>query len=154
MKKSWISIFMPKDEYKERRIIYFLAESAILMAIISILLIITNTYIGLTSDIAPLLIFVFFIFYISLRYILSGMEYTDVSTLQSYRKQKKIIVYRSLTFLFTFSVAYILIVGVPSNNEEWIDLMGVGGVSAIMMLVTSRLSLKRSYHKNKDILDQ
>lgn len=30
MKESWVTMFLPNDEYKERRILYFIAEAFVL----------------------------------------------------------------------------------------------------------------------------
>ncbi|YCA45722.1 hypothetical protein M1E11_11260 [Bacillus sp. JZ8] len=100
MKKSWLSIFLPEDEYKEKRILYFLGEAAIIGICVSLLFLIA-------SYIYPLRLIntsLFFNFVVvgQVIYIFSGMEYTDTFSSNDYKREMKKIFFQSLTFMFVF----------------------------------------------------
>ncbi|UFT98349.1 DUF3278 domain-containing protein [Radiobacillus kanasensis] len=153
MKKSWISIFMPNDEYKEQKMVYYLAESAVILAVLCLIYALIHSYLNLSSRDLALLLFMVPLVYSTIRYTFSGMEYTEVSTLKSYKKERRVIVYRSLTFLLFFIIIYFIFYGIPTDSYRIHDMLGIAVLSFIFMLTGSFISLKRSYTKNKDLLD-
>lgn len=58
--RSWISFLLPNDEYKEKRILYFFSEGAIILLLILAGMLILNNYVNLdakTSLLLPIAIF-------------------------------------------------------------------------------------------------
>lgn len=156
--KTWLKIFLPKDEYKERQMLVFLAEAAVLQVILVLALLIINAVI---VPMTPKLIFVVCLFSIILyaggRYIFSGIEYTDISTEKEYKKQVKILRIKSLGFVAIYFISGILfnLFGVFTffeGREERIEFFGVLALSGIFLFVTQFISLRKSYMKNKDLM--
>ncbi|PEW08800.1 DUF3278 domain-containing protein [Bacillus cereus] len=156
MIKSWLSVLLPKDEYKKQKTLYFLAESSIILFITLIILfsihrispdleINPEIYLGMSISI--------FVIYILTRYILSGIEYSNITTEKEFRKEKNRISFNSLKFIFIFFITYSLIIGIPKTQSQWIDLIILILLSGIFMFLLGYISLRRSYKKNKDLLD-
>lgn len=150
--KSWISFLLPADEYKERRMLYFFAEGAIIIFISLMLMLICNHFINLDVRNTLLLAIAIFLLYVSVRYMISGIEYTDVVTEKSYRKELKVILTRTCSFVVIFSLLYFIIVGFPNTQNEWIEVIGLLVVVSLVWYITSFISLTRSYKKNKELL--
>ncbi len=156
MENSWLSKFLPKDEYKEKRMLYFIAESAIILATLLFLFVLLNNYSlygSSNTGTLALLSLGFIVAYILLRYILSGIEYTEVTSEKRYSKEKKAIINRSFVFLIILIFAYALIDGIPSDITEIFIPLSSAFFIALFMYFVSYTSLKRSFKKNKDILD-
>jgi hypothetical protein len=155
MIKSWLSFFLPDDEYKRQRIVYFLAEGSILLLIFLGLLFGANQLSRWSPDVDIILglAIVVFILYVFTRYMLSGIEYTDVSTEKQYKRERSISVKKSIFFAITFFVLSILFMGVPRLKQEWIDILGISIIAAILLFLINYISLKRSYKKNKDLIN-
>jgi hypothetical protein len=151
--KTWLSKLLPKDEYKEKQILYFIAESAvififilILISILSINEIFNRSYpVGLTS----LYSLGFFFAYILLRYIFSGIEYTEIVTEKDYRKEKRSILIKNIIILIALIIAYALLSGIPSNLNEMVYLVIPPFFIVLIMYMFNFVSLKSSYNKNK-----
>ncbi|KSU87447.1 hypothetical protein AS180_12895 [Priestia veravalensis] len=100
MKESWLSCILPDDEYKAQRIVYFLGEGA--LGSLGFLLIGTqvssawNIPIQLLAGI-PIILFVAYVF---IRYIVSGIEYTNVMSECAFEKEKKRIVVKLSSSFF------------------------------------------------------
>ncbi|MCT2534873.1 DUF3278 domain-containing protein [Aquibacillus koreensis] len=150
--KSWITFLLPNDEYKEKRMLYFLSEGAIILMLTLIGMIIMNNYLKLDAETYLLLSIAVFLFYVSVRYTMSGIEYTDVSTERSYRKELKHIFIRTGSFVSIYILVYLIFTGVPSHKNEWIDIIGLLVCVGLVWFITSYISLKRSYKKNKELL--
>jgi hypothetical protein len=151
MKNSWLSLFLPEDEYKEKRILYFLGESAILGLCVSLLFLIVSYIYPLR--LIEMNMFVSFVvvgqvIYIFLRYIFSGMEYTDTFSNKDYKREMKKIFFQSLTFTLVFFVLYVLISGLPQEQPQWRDVIGFPILSGFLMFLINFISLKSSYRKN------
>lgn len=154
--KTWISFLLPEDEYKQKRMLYFYSEAAIILFLSLIIMLISNRYLSLDLETVLLLAIAIFLFYVSGRYILSGMEYADISTEKAYKKELRVIFTRTIGFVIIFITIflpiYLIFVTVPSNFNEWIDILGLLiSVSAVWIL-TSYISLRRSFKKNKDLI--
>ncbi|WP_100013269.1 hypothetical protein [Lentibacillus sediminis] len=93
-----------------------------------------------------------FLLYVYGRYIVSGIEYTDVSTERSYRKELKVIFIRTGSFVVLFMLAGLVFIGIPGERNDWFDALGLLLGMSIVMFVSKFISLKRSYNKNKDLL--
>jgi hypothetical protein len=150
--KSWISIFLPNDEYKEKKLLYFLTEGSVILFLSLIIMIICNRFMNLDVNFVLLLSIAIFLFYVLGRYIISGIEYTDIVTEQSYRIEMKVIFSRTCSFIAMFILLYFIFVGFPGNQSEWFEVIGLLLVSSILWYLTSFISLTRSYKKNKELL--
>ncbi|SDJ15076.1 hypothetical protein [Salimicrobium halophilum] len=150
--KSWMSFLLSNDEYKRLKMLHFYAEGGVLLFIAMLVLFLTNDYFGLGPDVIVLLGMMVFIFYVSTRYMFAGIEYPDMTSEKSYRKEVRVTLMRSVTFLGIFSGFYLLLVDIPTTAEAWIDLAGIAIITSVVMFVSTFISLKRSYKKNRELL--
>ena len=156
--KSWLKIFLPQDEYKERQMLNFLAEAAVLQVILILALMIINQLFVPMSSKFLLTICVFsIILYVGVRYIFSGIEYTDISTEKEYKKQVKLLRVKSIGFaaiFFILAVFFNLLGSVSffDNREDQLDFFIVLAIAAVFLFGTQYISLRRSYMKNKDLM--
>jgi len=156
MEKTWITNLLSKDEYREKRFLYFVAESVFILGIIlSLYLIIDSLFVALNvaGDMMALLSLVFLSTYILLRSTLTGIEYPEVATLNKYREEKRSNVYGAIRFGILFLILYGIFEGIPSNLQEVFNIVGPAILVAIFFFILNYLSLRRSYRKNKDLLD-
>lgn len=156
MKKSWISVLLPDDEYKDQKMVYFFAEAslilfAVLAALFCTVRLFPNWNVG--AELALGICIVTFLVYVGARYIFSGIEYTEIATEKAYKKEKKRISLKSLSFVIIFLVLYLLFYGIPDTGAKGIEILVVVLLGGFFMFFTSYFSLKRSYKKNKDILE-
>ncbi|KIO65993.1 hypothetical protein B4064_2398 [Caldibacillus thermoamylovorans] len=150
--KSWISFLLPNDEYKEKKMLYFFSEGAIILFLSLIVMIICNKYFNLDVETVLLAAIAIFLFYVSGRYIVSGIEYADITTESAYRKELRVIFIRTIGFVVIFMICYLIFTDFPKNLDEWFEILSLLiGVSVIWFL-SSYISLKRSYKKNKELL--
>jgi hypothetical protein len=149
--KSWISFLIPEDEYKEKRMLYFFAEGGILLFLFLVVMIICNQYVSIDLDIILLLAVTLFTIYVFGRYIVAGIEYTEVATEKAYKKELKGIIAKTGTFFVGYTALYLLLVGMPSSLNDWIDLIGLLLCVSTVMFFINYISLKRSYNKNKEL---
>jgi hypothetical protein len=150
--KSWISFLLPRDEYKEKRMLYFYAEGAIILFLSLIIMLVTSNYFNLNAETVLLIAIAIFLFYVSARYILAGIEYTDISTEKAYKKELSVIYVRMIGFVVIFMALYLLFDGVPSTLNKWMEILGLLISVSIVWFLTNYISLRRSYKKNKELL--
>lgn len=149
MEKSWISIFLPDDEYKERKVLFFLAESAVIMFLLLFGLLILQSVMSnfeLDPFIALLIPFAASLYYTTIRYMLSGIEFSDVMTEQAFKRKKRLAILESIASFGIFTIAA-FIFGIRS----W-DTVGLAALTAIFLFLMNYISLRRSYRKNKELL--
>ncbi|MED0876832.1 DUF3278 domain-containing protein [Bacillus mobilis] len=154
--KSWLSILLPKDEYKKQKTLYFLAEASIILFITLIILFSIHRIspnLELNPELSIGMSISIFVIYIFTRYILSGIEYSNITTEKEFRKEKNRISFKSLKFILIFFITYSLIIGIPNTQSQWIDLIILILLSGIFIFSLGYISLRRSYKKNKDLLD-
>lgn len=149
--KSWMSVVLPDDEYKEKQLLYYLAEGAVLqLATIFILYILE-----VDSSTILFISVILFVMYVFLRYIFSGIEYTDIATNQEYKKELTLIKKKAIISAATFSATFFIVnLFTPVFGEEqgWVNVMGMIFAYAIIFFLVNFISLKRSYGKNKELL--
>ncbi|MBD8025906.1 DUF3278 domain-containing protein [Ureibacillus sp. Re31] len=150
--KSWISFLLPNDEYKEKKMLYFFSEGAVILFLSLIVMMICNKYFHLDVEIALLVAIAIFLFYVSGRYIVSGIEYTDISTERAYKKELKVISIRTIGFVVIYLVCYLIFINLPKNFNEWFEILSLLIGVSIIWFLSSYISLKRSYKKNKQLL--
>ncbi|MGP1908755.1 DUF3278 domain-containing protein [Metabacillus sp. JX24] len=150
--KSWISLLIPDDEYKERKMLYFLSEGGIVLFLFLIVMVITGRYFEISAEIVLLCSIAVFLFYVYGRYIISGIEYTDITSEKAYVKELRSIFIKTVTFIVIFIAAYMTLIKVPDNPNEWIEISGFLLTLCSVMFFSNYISLKCSYKKNKELL--
>lgn len=150
--KSWISFLLPNDEYKEKKMLYFFSEGAVILFLSLIVMMICNKYFHLDVEIVLLVAIAIFLFYVSGRYIVSGIEYTDISTERAYKKELKVISIRTIGFVVIYLVCYLIFINLPKNFNDWFEILSLLIGISIIWFLSSYISLKRSYKKNKELL--
>lgn len=156
MKKTWIAKLLPKDEYQEQRILYFIAEAAVLLVVFLFLYLFVNTFIielNITGEIIGLLSFLLLVTYVTIRSISSGIEYPDVATKSRFRQEKRAKLFSSLIFGAVFLIIYIIFKGFPSSGKEIFDIVMPAVFATFFFYLFQYISLKKSYKKNKELLD-
>ncbi|GIP64431.1 hypothetical protein J32TS6_29860 [Virgibacillus pantothenticus] len=155
MKHSFLHVFLPKDEYKRMRVVRFLAEAAVILAIMLILTVLISSWFAWSLDgmLLAFAAFSFILIYTYLRYILSGIEFTDVINKENYSKTKRNLRKRAIRFGAIFFIVLLLIRGIPNSWIDFLDILGPSVLASIFMLIFDRLSLKKSYEKNKELLE-
>ena len=150
--KTWISFLLPDDEYKEKKMLHFLAEGGFLLFLFLIGMTILNQFYNIGSTTTLLLSILFFIVYVGARYILSGIEYTDVVNEKAYKRELKLLITKTTSFVIIFTLLYVVFVEFPSTWGGWFELLGMLFTVTLLWFMTSFISLKRSYKKNKDLM--
>lgn len=149
--KSWISFLLPDDEYKEKKMLHFFSEGAILLFLSLLVTLICSRLINFDLDAVLLLHIGLFLFYVYGRYIISGIEFTNIAFKQEYQKELKVIVMKSAGFTAMFMVVYPFISGFPASISEWLGILGFSTLAGLMMFFINFISLKRSYNRNKEL---
>jgi hypothetical protein len=94
----------------------------------------------------------FFCVYIFLRYVFSGIEYTEIFTEADYKKEKNLLLKNNLLFLFLLIIGFTFFNGITSTFFEFvIDLVMPCIFIALIKYVMELISLRWSYKKNKRI---
>jgi len=152
MIKSWISFLLPNDEYKRQRILHFFAEGSILLLIYLGLAFTTVNLTNWNLDLEVILglAIVLFISYTFVRYTLSGIEYTDISTDKQYKKERNSFVQKSIIFGFTFFTISLFFTG----SREWIETLSISIIASLLLFLINYISLKRSFKNNKDVMGE
>ncbi|MGD6962355.1 DUF3278 domain-containing protein [Fictibacillus phosphorivorans] len=150
--KSWMSFLLPDDEYKERKMLYFFSEGAILLFLSLFVMLIGNKSFHLDAQTILLVAMGIFLFYVSGRYILSGIEYTDISTERAYKKELKATIMKTVGFIAIFLTIYLVFIGVPTSLNKWLEISGLLVSVSVVKFLSTYISLKRSYQKNKELL--
>src|SRR5699024_1935403 len=120
--KTWISFLLPDDEYRDKKILYLISVRSIILLIYLISILINNRYIFYFQIDLELLLFLgiwVFIGYVLIRYTISGMEYTDLSTEQDYNRRLKATRVKSIGIVVLFALLSLMFM-VPSIVNEWI----------------------------------
>lgn len=149
---SWLRGFLPKDEYKERLYLYFLAEGMVVFFLMSVVMLFVQPQLEHGTVWTFLIPIISFVLYVYGRYILSGVEYTDIATEHEYKCAIRMIFKKSLVFSVLYLVVTIIVYvpHFPKNIiEQCMFALFVGGIH----FVVQYFSLKYSYKKNKHILD-
>jgi len=149
--KSWISFLMPEDEYKEKKMLYFLAEGAVVLFLFLAVTLTMTYFMDVNTDFMLLVGIAVFIFYTTGRYILSGMEYAEIATQKQYKREMKAIISRSAAFAMSYAVLY-LIYSILSGNASWYEFIVMGISVGVVSFLFNLISLRRSYKKNKELL--
>ncbi|MBK3495778.1 DUF3278 domain-containing protein [Viridibacillus sp. YIM B01967] len=154
MKKSWLLFFLPQDEFKEKKLLYFLAEALVLFILFSISFLLISRFFNFKESSGVLLTGIglsIVSIYTILRYILSGIEYTSVFSKADYKSEVKKISLQSIIFMIIFNFISILFKGAPQGKENWIDIIGLSILIVFFLFLMNYISLKTSYLKNKQI---
>ncbi|WP_404335385.1 hypothetical protein [Planococcus rifietoensis] len=115
--KSWISFLLPDDEYKEKKMLQFFSEGAILLFLSLIITLICSRFISMAIDTVLLLHIGLFLVYVYGRYIVSGIEFTDIATERAYQKELKAIVVKAIGFTAIFFFFIFNYIRLASRSE-------------------------------------
>lgn len=127
---SWISIFLPDDEYKRERVIYFLAEGGVLLLIylVGALMINELFHLDWTTQLVVLIGLGLYATYTTLRYSLSGVEFTDVAHPNDFKKQRKKLYFQSCGFFLIFLILSLLL-----RVDEWLTTLALALIASILL---------------------
>ena len=156
--KTWLKIFLPQDEYKERQMLIFLAEAAVLQVIVVLaLMMISQLFFPMTSKLMLIICLFSIILYVGIRYIFSGIEYTDISTEKEYKKQVKLLRVKSLAFAVIYFILALFFNLFESfsffdTREDQVDFFIVLAIAVVFLFGTQYISLRKSYMRNKDLM--
>lgn len=136
---------LAQDEYRQQRTSKFVVEGALFQFILSFIMIALYIY----TEIEPMILLAipvfFFSFYILLRYILSGIEYSEVFSKDEYMQMKKRNIFRSIGFATVFAVILILV------KRSIFESVAVAFIAGVLWLIMDTISLHKSYRKNKEL---
>lgn len=123
--RSWLTVFLPKDEFKRNSIISFLAESAVILFAFFILMIISLNFIDVGVDAILIMAVGIFLFYVLGRYTFSGIEYTDVYSTEEYESILKSLVFKSAFFVMLLGLGYAFLIEFPKTVTDYVFTIGV-----------------------------
>jgi len=156
MIRSFLNVFLPEDEHKRTRILYFMAEATFLTVVILLLFGLMKyvlNIVHLDTDfvvmIGPFLVMA----YVYFRYIFSGIEFTDVANKGEFKKQRRVVFKRSLLVGVLFFMISPIVKGIPNSPGERIELIALSIIFTIFYVLFDYISLKRSYKINRDLTD-
>lgn len=156
--KTWLSIFLPKDEYKERQMLLFLAEAAVAQVVlVLVLFMISQLFLPLPSKFILVICLFSIIIYTGIRYIFSGIEYTEISTEKEYKNQIKALRGKSIGFLAMYVVLCVMfeltgLVSFFESSMNTLDFFIVSIIAAVLLFGTQYVSLRKFYLKNRDLM--
>lgn len=157
MIRSFINYLLPEDEYKRNRIVYFLAEAAVIqsVALFSIMLLSSWFKWEVLEGYSLVLFGTFFILiYTFLRYMFSGMEHVNVVTKEQLAKRQKGIVKQGIGVGFFFLIFMLIFDGMPSSVNGVMEVILPTVFFVLIYITIDTISLKRSYKKNIELLDE
>ena len=144
--KTWLSIFLPDDEYKRQQILIYIAEGAALTLIAMVISLLIGPF---ELSLSTLLFIMIFVSYVMIRYIGSGIEYTDVSNQKVYEKERKAVLMKSISF----GVLFIIIMLAFEGTDDLLQSVMTAVLATIFYFLLNFISLKRSYSKNRELAD-
>ncbi|MFJ7953057.1 hypothetical protein ACIQZG_16180 [Lysinibacillus sp. NPDC096418] len=156
--KTWLKILLPDDEYKERQMLIFLAEAAVVQVVLVLaLMMISQLFFPMTSKLMLVICVFSIILYVGVRYIFSGIEYTEISTEKEYKKEVKLLRKKSIGFVviyFVLSIFFYLIGSVSffDSRESQLDFFIFLAIAGVFLFGIQYISLRKSYMKNKDLI--
>ncbi|MDX8044492.1 hypothetical protein SH601_00705 [Gracilibacillus sp. S3-1-1] len=151
--KTWISFLLPDDEYKEKKLLHFYAEGAILLIIFLLTTIIGANFFSFDYQFTTIIAIWLFGIYVFIRYSLAGIEFTDIDTKQAYKKQLKVLTIKSIGFSIIFLVLYCFIIQFPTKLSDLYSILGLTLLASILLFTIEFISLTASYRKNKKLTD-
>ena len=153
--KTWLSIFLPKDEYKERQMLIFLAEAAVIQVVLVLVLFgISQLILPLPSKLMLVICLFSIILYAGIRYIFAGIEYPDIGTEKEYQKQIKALRGKSIGFAVLYIVLSVMLqlFGFFDGSVNTLDFFIISIIAAVFLFGTQYVSLRKSYLKNRDLM--
>ncbi|WP_026674036.1 hypothetical protein [Alkalihalobacterium bogoriense] len=147
--KSWITPLLPHDEYKEKRILFFFAEGGLLLFLSIVIMLVSSYFFTIGLRFGLFFPIAIFLLYVTARYTFAGIEYPFIASEKAYKREFRLIIVRTITFVIIFFLLYLLLVDI---QQEWRDVVGLVTVVSIVTFLTNYISLKMSYKKNKELL--
>src|SRR5699024_5602521 len=155
MNNTFLYRILPQDEYKRMNLLYYSAESALLaMIILGGSAIVHFYFIELTKMIDWILFMPFLmVFYITIRYIISGMEHTNVATKSQFFKKRHDILIQSLISMVVIFIVSLLFKGFPDQMKAYAEIVLFSVIFGLFFYLFNLFSLKKSYQMNKHLND-
>jgi len=144
------------DEYIEKKMTQFFSEAGMIVAAILFLdMIIRGLILGRPASeyIISAIGFAVYAGWILFRYLLSGFEYPEIAGQSAYRKKRKEIAALSLASGLTFAILTLIFIGIPEQLDSWVDFTAMVMLFVFFHLVINFISLRKSFQKNQDLLD-
>ncbi|SDB81300.1 hypothetical protein [Shouchella lonarensis] len=154
MIRSWIGWLLPEDEYKRQKVLYFIAEGAGLSFVVSFLSYSYSLFL-MNSTNYDLLFFIFFAsimifpFYVTIRYVLSGLEHANIDGENDQNAKKKSLLKSTGIVSLIFLLSNILYK--PFASYGWFDIVGKATFFALFWYVAGYVSLSRAIRKSRQL---
>ncbi|MCY8025585.1 hypothetical protein MOC05_10540 [Bacillus sonorensis] len=152
-----MKLFKSGDEYVDKKRNQFCYEAGIITAALLFLDVLIR---GVILDREPSEyavsggVFALYVCLILFRYLMSGLEYPDIFTKQTYSKKRREIFARSMASGAIFLVLAAVFTGIPREAEGWLDLVVMCFLFVLFYFLMNAASLYMSFKKNKDLLDK
>ncbi len=150
---KWIK---PGDEYVEKKMTQFFSEAGTIVAAILFLdMIIRGLILGRPASeyIVSAIGFAVYAGWILFRYLLSGFEYPEIAGQAAYRKKRKEITALSLASGIIFAILVLIFTGIPKHPGSWFDFIMIVMLFVFFHFLINFISLRKSFRKNQDLLD-
>ncbi|TWM76150.1 hypothetical protein CHCC14809_2536 [Bacillus licheniformis] len=144
------------DEYVEKKMTQFFSEAGTIVAAILFLDVIIRGFIlGRPSSeyIISAIGFAVYAGWILFRSLLSGFEYPEIASQAAYRKKRKEITALSLASGLIFAILALIFTGIPEHLGSWVDFIVMVMLFVFIHFLINFISLRKSFRKNQDLLD-
>lgn len=137
--------FFVEDAFKQQQITKMVVEAALLQFIASFFML--GLYVW--TNIEPLFLllapFALFLFYIVIRYTLSGIEFAHVLTETDYQHMKQKNRFRAIGTTIVIAILFYVF------TRSFVDSLCISLISGVLLFCLNTISLKKSYQKNQSI---
>lgn len=139
----------------KNKISYIFSESLFVLLIFLFFSLLFNNLLNINLDFEMVVILSFAIcgIYVFSRYVLSGIEFTNIYTKKEFKTEKRKIIFQTIRFTIIFGLLYLIFVEIPKSQSSWFAYILLLCLIAIFSFFMSYISLKKSYQKNKNLLD-
>lgn len=136
---------LARDEYKQQQISKFIVEGALLQFATSSVMMALFVFTSIEPFILLMIPCLIFLFYVLVRYILSGIEFTEVFTKEEYKQMRKKNLIRSLSFSVVFAIQLWLF------GRSTVDIIAIALIAGLIWLFMDTISLHKSFRKNQSL---
>jgi hypothetical protein len=137
--------FFVEDAFKQQQITKFIVEAALLQFITSFFML--SLYVW--TNIEPLFLllapFALFLFYIVIRYALSGIEFAHVLTEADYYYMQRKNRFRTIGTTIVIAILFYVF------TRSFVDSLCISVIAGLLLYCLHTISLKKSYQKNQSI---
>lgn len=137
--------FFVEDAFKQQQITKIIVEAALLQFVTSFFML--GLYVW--TNIEPLFLllapFALFLFYIVIRYTLSGIEFAHVLTKADYQHMKRKNRFRAIGTTIVIAILFYVF------TRSIIDSLCISMIAGFLLFCLYAISLKKSYQKNQSV---